>query len=271
MGTVVHQGSALGVVVRSGARTAFGQIAAGLSEKQSRTAFEIGLSRFSRLLFGWRPCSLGYLHRQRGAVTAPHRRTALLTGDRRRHRPRDDARHRDGQPRAGSEGPRGEEGVGQAAGPHRGPGNIEILFTDKTGTLTEGAITFERGLAADGQESDRPLLFGLVCNEATVTDEGPVGGNALDQALWSAPGGVGGEIATSAVGYVRQGVLPFDHERQLVSVLVKDPSGKPLLITKGAPEVVLERCVNVPDGARQRWRHCSTKGPGGGRGHPSGR
>jgi Mg2+-importing ATPase len=130
-------------------------------------------------------------------------------------------------------------------------GNIEILFTDKTGTLTEGAITFERGLAADGQESDRPLLFGLVCNEATVTDEGPVGGNALDQALWSAPGaGVGGEIATSAVGYVRQGVLPFDHERQLVSVLVKDPSGKPLLITKGAPEVVLERCVNVPDGAR---------------------
>ena len=67
-------------------------------------------------------------------------------------------------------------------------GNIEILFTDKTGTLTEGAITFERALDADGQPSDRPLLLGLVCNEATLTDDGPVGGNALDQALWSAPG-----------------------------------------------------------------------------------
>src|ERR1017187_10429222 len=52
MGTIVHQGSALGVVVRSGARTAFGQIAAGLVEKQGQTAFEAGLSRFSRFLFG---------------------------------------------------------------------------------------------------------------------------------------------------------------------------------------------------------------------------
>ena len=33
-------------------------------------------------------------------------------------------------------------------------------------------------------------------------------------------------------------------------MLVKDPAGKPLLITKGAPEVVLDRCVNVPDAAR---------------------
>ena len=67
-------------------------------------------------------------------------------------------------------------------------GNIELLFTDKTGTLTEGSITFERALSADGQASHRPLLFGLVCNEATLTDQGPVGGNALDQALWSASG-----------------------------------------------------------------------------------
>jgi Mg2+-importing ATPase len=54
-------------------------------------------------------------------------------------------------------------------------GNIEILFTDKTGTLTEGVITFERARDAGGEESDRPLLFGLVCNEATVTEEGPGG------------------------------------------------------------------------------------------------
>ena len=51
MGTIVHQGSALGVVVRTGARTAFGRIAAGLSEKQGQTAFEVGLSQFSRFLF----------------------------------------------------------------------------------------------------------------------------------------------------------------------------------------------------------------------------
>ena len=252
MGTVVHQGSALGVVVRSGARTAFGQIAAGLSEKQSRTAFEIGLSRFSRLLFGVAAVLTGFIFIVNVALSrplidallfslaiavgiAPEMMPAIVTVSL----------------AAGSRALVAKKVLVKRLVAIEDLGNIEILFTDKTGTLTEGAITFERGLAADGQESDRPLLFGLVCNEATVTDEGPVGGNALDQALWSAPGaGVGGEIATSAVGYVRQGVLPFDHERQLVSVLVKDPSGKPLLITKGAPEVVLERCVNVPDGAR---------------------
>jgi len=52
MGTIVHEGSAVGVVVQTGPRTAFGKIAAGLSEHQGQTAFEIGLSRFSRFLFG---------------------------------------------------------------------------------------------------------------------------------------------------------------------------------------------------------------------------
>ena len=52
MGTIVHEGSALGVVVQTGGRTALGQIAAGLSERQGQTAFEVGLSRFSRFLFG---------------------------------------------------------------------------------------------------------------------------------------------------------------------------------------------------------------------------
>jgi Mg2+-importing ATPase len=51
MGTIVHQGSGLGVVVATGTRTAFGQVAAGLAERQGQTAFEAGLSRFSRFLF----------------------------------------------------------------------------------------------------------------------------------------------------------------------------------------------------------------------------
>jgi magnesium-transporting ATPase (P-type) len=44
MGTIVHQGSALGVVVRTGAGTAFGQIAAGLSEKLGIVGAAVGSS-----------------------------------------------------------------------------------------------------------------------------------------------------------------------------------------------------------------------------------
>src|SRR5205807_309338 len=47
-------------------------------------------------------------------------------------------------------------------------GNIEVLFTDKTGTLTEGAITFDRSLDAAGRPAEGPLLLGLICNEATM-------------------------------------------------------------------------------------------------------
>ena len=71
-------------------------------------------------------------------------------------------------------------------------GNIEILFTDKTGTLTEGAITFERALDPDGQTSGRPLLLGLVCNEATVTDRGARRGKRPGPGPVVGPGGGSG-------------------------------------------------------------------------------
>jgi len=50
-------------------------------------------------------------------------------------------------------------------------------------------------------------------------------------------------------GYGRLHVLPFDHERRMVSVLVRDPAGGLTTVTKGAPETVLERCVDVPAAA----------------------
>jgi Mg2+-importing ATPase len=252
MGTIVHQGSALGVVVRTGARTAFGEIAAGLAEKQGQTAFEVGLSRFSRFLFEVAAVLTAFIFIVNVALSrplidallfslaiavgiAPEMMPAIVTVSL----------------SAGSKALVAKKVLVKRLVAIEDLGNIEILFTDKTGTLTEGVITFERALDADGQKSDRPLLLGLVCNEAALTIGGPVGGNALDQALWSAPGAARGEeIATTSAAYQRLGVLPFDHERQLASVLVKDPGGQPLLITKGAPEVVLDRCVNVPDSAR---------------------
>ena len=252
MGTIVHQGSAAGVVVRTGAHTAFGQIAAGLGEKHSQTAFETGLSRFSRFLFGVaagltafifiinvalsRPLIDALLFSLAIAVgIAPEMMPAIVTVSL----------------SAGSKALAARKVLVKRLVAIEDLGNIEILFTDKTGTLTEGKITFDRALDGSGQASGQPLMLGLICNEAAITAAGPVGGNALDQALWSAPGaGAGLEAATAAASWQRLGVLPFDHERQLASVLVTDPDGKQVLITKGAPEVVLDRCTRLPGGAR---------------------
>ena len=66
-------------------------------------------------------------------------------------------------------------------------GDIDVFFTDKTGTLTEGQITFWAALDPAGETSGAVLRDGLVCNEAVISDGKAVGGNPLDRALWQAP------------------------------------------------------------------------------------
>ncbi|MCW2810322.1 MAG: Mg(2+) transport ATPase, partial [Friedmanniella sp.] len=146
-------------------------------------------------------------------------------------------------------------------------GDVDLLFTDKTGTLTEGSLTYTGSVPVHGTNAET-LTWGLLCTEQTPTGAGPVvgaavggapaggdpvagppvGGNPLDQALWAAPGGSASRAEVAA--YERLGVLPFDHERRMVSVVVRAGDGSVTLVTKGAPETVLERCVDVPDSAR---------------------
>jgi P-type Mg2+ transporter len=254
MGTIVHQGWGVGVAVATGSDTAFGQIAAGLAEKHGQTAFEAGLSRFSRFLFAVAAVLTAFIFIINVALSrplidallfslaiavgiAPEMMPAIVTVSL----------------SAGSKALAAKKVLVKRLVAIEDLGNIEILFTDKTGTLTEGAITFAQALDANGHDSDRAVMLGLVCNEATVTAGKPVGGNALDQALWSASATFAGTTADGAAAQAsacqRLHTLPFDHERQLASVLAKDPAGRDLVITKGAPEVVLDRCVNVPESA----------------------
>ena len=248
MGTVVHQGSGRAVVVSTGSATAFGKIAVGLGEGQADTAFQTGLRGFSKLLVRVaavltisifvinvafsRPLidallfslaiAIGITPQLLPAIVS----VSLSSGSRQLAR---------------------KKVLVKRLVTIEDLGNIEVLFTDKTGTLTEGAITFERALDPFGRDATEPLTLGLVCNEATLTAEGPVGGNALDLALWHAPQATALMVPDT---YTRLGVVPFDHERQLVSVLVRAPDGVTRLVTKGAPEAVAARAVQVPGEAQ---------------------
>jgi Mg2+-importing ATPase len=249
MGTVVHQGAGRGVVVATGSLTAFGKIAVGLAERQAETAFQAGLRGFSKLLVRVaavltssifvinialsRPLleallfslaiAIGITPQLLPAIVS----VSLSTGSRQLARRRV---------------------LVKRLVTIEDLGNIEVLFTDKTGTLTQGAITFDQALDPAGQPARWPLLLGLVCNEATMTASGPVGGNALDVALWSAPAAqpLAADRAGGPGAYQRLGLAPFDHDRQLASVAVRIPTGATVLVTKGAPEAVLDRCVDVP-------------------------
>jgi Mg2+-importing ATPase len=249
MGTVVNAGSGSGVVVATGVRTEFGKIAAGLNTHQLDTEFQTGLRKFSMLL----------VH-VAGALT-----TSIFVLNVAFHKPVMDALLFSLAIAVGITPQLLPAVVSSslAAGSRRMSrrkvlvkrlvciedlGNVDVLFTDKTGTLTAGHIDYIRSVPVVGIEADTVLRWGLLATENAPSQGGPVGGNPLDQALWRTPAAAGQWAALA--DYVRVGVLPFDHERNMVSVLVRDPAGDHTLVTKGAPETVLARCLDVPDTAR---------------------
>jgi Mg2+-importing ATPase len=251
MGTVVRAGSGTGVVVATGARAEFGRIAVELGERQPETEFQVGLRKFSLLLV-----------QVAGVLT-----TAIFVINVLLHRPVIDALLFSLAIAVGIS-PQLLPAVvstSLAAGSRQlarrkvlvkrlvcieDLGDIDVLFTDKTGTLTEGSLRFMRAAGPDGRADDEPLLLGLLCNEAVVEDGRAVGGNPLDVALWDSPAAVRQRAALAR--YRRLATLPFDHERRAVSVLVDDGAGGRMLITKGAPEGLLERCTDVPAAASAR-------------------
>jgi Mg2+-importing ATPase len=249
MGTVVRAGSATGVVVATGSQAEFGRIAVGLTERQPETEFQAGLRKFSMLLV------------QVAAVLT----SAIFIINVALHKPVIDALLFSLAIAVGIT-PQLLPAVvstSLAAGSRQlarskvlvkrlvcieDLGDVDVLFTDKTGTLTEGSLRFMRSTGPEGTADDEPLLLGLLCNEAVVENGRAAGGNALDVALWDSPAAAGQQATLAR--YRRLDTMPFDHDRRLVSVLTEDETGNPMIITKGAPEGLLRRCTAVPAAAR---------------------
>jgi Mg2+-importing ATPase len=246
MGTVVREGDATGVVVQTGAATEFGAIALRLGDRQPRTSFQRGLSDFSLLLVRITTLLAGSIlvlnlalgHSTLDSVLfalaiavglTPQLLPAIVTVSL----------------STGAKRLAEQSVVVKRLVSIEDLGNIEVLFTDKTGTLTEGRIVFDAALDAAGNASDDVLRAGLLCNDAVLTDGRVVGGNQLDRALWQAPRA--GELGLDH--QTRIADLPFDYQRRLASVLV-EAGGRRRVIVKGAPEIVLDRCQEVGASAR---------------------
>ena len=237
MGTIVSAGEGTGVVYATGRSAEFGRIAAGLDTRQPETDFQVGLRRFSYLLLQvaialmviilvsnlllHKPVidsvlfslaiAVGITPQLLPAVVS----TSLATGARQLAK---------------------AKVLVKRLVCIEDLGDIDILITDKTGTLTEGRIRLVDTIDPAGAHSESVRRLGLLATDVDP-ESGDVSANPLDAALWDSPQPqqlVGGAVH-------RVAMLPFDHERRATSVLVDD-DGKRVLVVKGAPEQVLTQC-----------------------------
>jgi len=115
-------------------------------------------------------------------------------------------------------------------------GAMDILCTDKTGTLTQDRIILEKHCDVTLREDDEVLLLTYLNSHFQTGLK-----NLMDRAILTHT-----EIHAHPAfpEYAKVDEIPFDFSRRLMSVVVKIPGGNHRLICKGAPEEVYKRCVN---------------------------
>ncbi len=117
-------------------------------------------------------------------------------------------------------------------------GSMDLLCTDKTGTLTEARIRLERHVDAQGADSARVLELAYLNSRFETGLRSP-----LDDAILQH-----GEI--DVTGWSKIDEVPFDFERRRVSVLIGQ-AGRRLLVVKGAPEDIVGLCSGFEAGDGQ--------------------
>ncbi|HUD08136.1 MAG TPA: magnesium-translocating P-type ATPase [Candidatus Saccharimonadales bacterium] len=242
MGTSVVSGTARGVVLKIGKDTAFGRIAETTSFVRPVTDFQKGLAKFGDLiikvilvmtviifLVNW---LLGHtfinslLFSLAIAVgLTPELLPVIVTVSL-------------------------AHGAGKLAKKHivvkqlisiENLGNMDVLCTDKTGTITEGRIDVVDYFDAQGEKSPAMLQYSLLCNSAIVHHK--VLGNAIDVSLWEHA--IKNKIGLDS-SFKKIDVEEFDYNRKCMYAVVEQ-HGERMIVVKGAPDNTIALCKGIHD------------------------
>jgi len=226
-GTSVISGTATIVICRTGGKTALGQLAASLAEKPPATDFAVGIQRFGMLIMRLtvlmvlfvlvvnisfhRPVLESLMFALALAVgLTPELLPMIVTVT---------------LAQSAMELSKRKVIVKRLSAIHD-LGAMNVLCTDKTGTLTEATIKLVRAIDGRGAESQRAYAYAYINSRFETGMKSP-----LDEAILAAH-------PFDMTGWRKIDEVPFDFERRRVSVLVEHDA-KRRLIVKGAPEDLL--------------------------------
>jgi len=241
MGASVVSGMAHVVLVRTGAATAMGEIAGSLLKAPPPTAFEHGMRQFGLLILRLTFLLVLFVLLVNGLVGRPLLESfvfavALAVGLTPELLPMvASVTLSRGAVRMARQGivvkrPSAIEDLGA----------MDVLCTDKTGTLTEARIRMERHVDPLGQTSERASELAWLNSHfetglRSPLDEAILAHRRLDASIWT-----------------KIDEVPFDFERRRVSVLL-ERAGERSLLVKGAPDDILRLCTQYEDSAGGVW------------------
>jgi Mg2+-importing ATPase len=237
LGTSVGSGTATAVVVATGKDTYLGGLAESLQEQVPPTAFDKGIARFTMLMLGFMAVMVPLVFVINGLTKGswseafffavavavgltpemlPMIVTICLS--------------------KGAVAMGKKQVIVKRINAIQNLGAMDVLCTDKTGTLTRDEILLERHCDVALRESDDVLALAYINSHFQTGLK-----SVLDRAVLA-------HVESNAHGRVPElakvDEIPFDFERRIMSVIVRTPEGNDRIISKGAPEAIFAKCVN---------------------------
>ena len=236
MGSNVVSGSAKGIILTTGNQTYFGSMAKSLSTDKAKTSFEQNIDSISKLLIRFMIIMIpiifivnlytksNWLESLMFGITIavgllPEMLPVIMTSSLAK----------------GAVMMSKKKTIIKRLSSIQTFGEMDILCTDKTGTLTEDKIILEKYLNVEGKE-DKRILKHAFLNSYFQTGLK----NLMDIAIINRAEKE--KMAFLEGDYIKEDEIPFDFTRKRMSVVLKDQNGKRQLITKGAVEEILSIC-----------------------------
>ncbi|MCX8074923.1 MAG: magnesium-translocating P-type ATPase [Clostridia bacterium] len=239
MGSNVVSGSASCVVIKTGKSTYLGNIASQIGEEKEVTNFEVGISKITKLIIRYMAVIVIFVFIINGMVKQDWLQSLLfaisvavgIT-------PGMLSMIINVNLSKGSKTLASKKTVVKNINSIQNLGAIDVLCTDKTGTLTIDKVVLQKYMNVDGEEDLKVLDYAFLNSYYSTGIK-----NLIDRAIIEY--GVEHKVKEETSGYKKIDEIPFDYNRKKMSIVVETPTGKHRLITKGALEEILKICTSV--------------------------